>query len=62
MDLVVADLKLAGETTGRELYNWICRWHRQLPGGVVFTMSDARTEGIGALMEEERLCFYPEAV
>jgi PAS domain S-box-containing protein len=52
VDLVVTDLKMPGEVTGRELYHWICRHHPELAGRVVFTMSDARTEEVGTLLEE----------
>ena len=52
MDLVVADLKMPGEVTGRDLYDWIRQQRPELAGRVVFTMSDARGEDVGALLEE----------
>ncbi len=52
MDLVVADLKMPGEVTGRDLYEWIRRQRPELAGHIVFTMSDARSEEVTALLEE----------
>jgi len=52
VDLVITDLKMPGDVTGRDLYNWISQRHPELAGRVVFTMSDARTEEIAALLEE----------
>ena len=51
VDLVVTDLKMPGEVTGQELYRWICERRPELAGRVVFTVSDARTEEINALLE-----------
>ncbi|HEX2711611.1 MAG TPA: response regulator, partial [Candidatus Acidoferrales bacterium] len=51
VDLVVTDLKMPGEITGQELYRWICQRRPELAGRVVFTVSDARTEEINALLE-----------
>jgi len=52
MDLVITDLKMPGDITGRELYHWICRRHPELSGRVIFTMSGARAEEIAPLVEE----------
>jgi two-component system NtrC family sensor kinase len=52
VDLVITDLKMPGDVTGWDLYHWISQRHPELAGRVVFTMSDARTEEIAALLEE----------
>jgi DNA-binding NtrC family response regulator len=52
VDLVITDLKMPGDVTGWDLYNWISQRHPELAGRVVFTMSDARTEEVAALLEE----------
>ena len=52
VDLVITDLKMPGDITGHELYNWICRRHPELSGRVIFTMSDARAEDIAPLLEQ----------
>ncbi|HYL09101.1 MAG TPA: PAS domain S-box protein [Candidatus Acidoferrales bacterium] len=51
VDLVVTDLKMPGEITGKELYDWISRQHPDLAGRVVFTMSDARSDEVKASLE-----------
>jgi PAS domain S-box-containing protein len=51
VDLVVTDLKMPGEITGKELYDWISRRHPDLAGRVVFTMSDARSDEVKASLE-----------
>ena len=52
VDLVITDLKMPGDITGRELYNWICRRHPELSARVIFTMSDARATEVGPLLEQ----------
>ncbi len=52
VDLVVTDLKMPGEITGRDLYEWIRRRHPDLGGRVIFTVSGATTEEIKELIEE----------
>jgi len=52
VDLVITDLKMPGDITGRELYNWICRRHPELSARVIFTMSDARAAEVGPLLEQ----------
>ena len=52
VDLVVTDVKMPGEVTGRGLYEWICHRHPELVGRVVFTMSDSSTEEINSIIEE----------
>src|SRR5437899_7027267 len=52
VDLVVTDLKMPGEVTGRELYEWISKRDPDLASRVVFTTSDARSDEVKALAEE----------
>ena len=52
VDLVVTDLKMPGEITGRALYEWIRRQRPELAGRVVFTVSDATSEEVAALLAE----------
>jgi DNA-binding NtrC family response regulator len=52
VDLVVTDLHVPGEVTGRDLYSWICLEHPELASRVVFTMSDAGSDDIAAFLEE----------
>jgi PAS domain S-box-containing protein len=49
LDLVVADLKITGEFTGRELYDWICQHHPELSSHVIFTTSETSTEEANVL-------------
>ena len=51
VDLVVTDLKMPGEVTGRELYRWICDRYPELVNRVVFTLSDARSEEVAELRD-----------
>ena len=44
VDLVVTDMKMPGEITGRELYRWIRKHRPELSSRVIFTISDARAE------------------
>jgi len=45
VDLVVTDLKMPGEITGRALYEWIRKHRPDLEHRVVFTMSGAQVNG-----------------
>lgn len=45
VDLVVTDLKMPGEVTGRGLYDWIRKHRPELLHRVVFTMSGAQGNG-----------------
>ncbi|HEY4837752.1 MAG TPA: ATP-binding protein, partial [Candidatus Acidoferrales bacterium] len=51
VDLVVTDMKMPGETTGRALYKWIRDQRPPLAQRVVFTMSDANDEDSRDLFE-----------
>ncbi len=53
VDLVVTDLKMPGEVTGRELYEWISKRDPDLASRMVFTTSDARSDEVKALAEEK---------
>ena len=44
VDIVVTDLKMPGEITGRALYQWIRKNRPALGQRVVFTMSDANDQ------------------
>jgi PAS domain S-box-containing protein len=44
LDLVVADLKMTGDFTGREFYEWICQHRPELSCRVIFTTSGTSTE------------------
>jgi two-component system NtrC family sensor kinase len=57
VDLVVTDLKMPGEITGRALYDWIRCQHPGLSNRVVFTVSDAQGEGIASWLEQTG-CLY----
>ncbi len=52
-DLVVTDLKVPGDITGEELYQWICERYPDLGSRVVFTMSDAGNEKVKAALERK---------
>jgi CheY-like chemotaxis protein len=41
VDMVVTDLKMSGEISGRALYQWIREQRSALAPRVIFTMSDA---------------------
>jgi two-component system NtrC family sensor kinase len=51
VDLIVTDMKIPGEITGRLLYQWIRDQRPQLAPRVVFTMSDANDEDSRDLFE-----------
>ena len=44
LDLIVADLKITGDFTGRNLYDWICQHRPELSSHVIFTTSGTNTE------------------
>jgi len=50
VDLVVTDLKMPGEITGQQLYEWIVRHRPRLAGRVIFTMSDAKADEVRELL------------
>jgi DNA-binding NtrC family response regulator len=43
-DLVVVDLKMEGDFTGRDLYEWICERRREMSSRVIFTVSGTGAE------------------
>ena len=51
IDLVVTDVKMPGDISGRELYAWIEKHRPRLAGHVVFTMSDAKADDVRDLLE-----------
>jgi two-component system NtrC family sensor kinase len=51
VDLVVTDLKMPGEVTGRTLYEWIRAHRPELAHRVVFMMSDANSNESADLLE-----------
>lgn len=51
VDLVVTDMKMPGEVTGRALYQWIREYRPALAQRVVFTMSDANDQESRELFE-----------
>jgi CheY-like chemotaxis protein len=51
VDLVVTDMKMPGEISGRTLYQWIRDQRPPLAQRVVFTMSDANDEDSRDLFE-----------
>ncbi len=54
-DLVVADLKMPGEISGKDLFFWIQKHRPQLQQRFVLTMSDARQDEVRALVEQHQL-------
>ena len=52
VDLVVTDLKMPGEVTGRALYEWIRKYRPELDHQVVFTMSGAQANGTVDFLQE----------
>jgi len=62
VDLVATVLKMPARPRGRELYSWICDRHPAACRHVVFTMAYARTEEIGALVEESGSAFIQKPV
>jgi two-component system NtrC family sensor kinase len=55
LDLVVADLKMTGDFTGRDLYNWICQHRPELSSHVIFTASGTSVEEANFL-KAKRIC------
>ncbi len=51
VDLVVTDMKMPGEVTGRTLYEWIRAHRPELAHRVVFMMSDANSNESSDLLE-----------
>lgn len=56
VDLVVTDVKMAGELSGYELYDWIVKRHPELTNRVVFTMSSARSEEMSEFLQHSLCC------
>jgi two-component system NtrC family sensor kinase len=50
VDLVVTDLKMPGDVSGKALYQWICAHRPGLASRVIFTMSDSGDENVAALL------------
>ena len=55
LDLVVADLKITGDFTGRDLYDWICQHRPELSSRVILTTSGTNIEEANFL-KAERSC------
>ncbi len=55
VDLVVTDLKMPGEISGEDLFEWIREHRPALASRVVFTMSDAGDAAIRALLHRTRV-------
>ena len=55
LDLVVADLKITGDFTGRDLYDWICQHRPELSSHVILTTSGTNIEEANFL-KAERSC------
>jgi len=51
VDLVVTDMKMPGEITGRALYEWVREHRPALEHRVVFTMSDSNDQESRDLFE-----------
>jgi two-component system NtrC family sensor kinase len=52
VDLVVTDVKMPGEVSGRDLYEWIVEHRPELASRVLFTMSSTRPEEMNNLLQE----------
>ncbi len=52
VDLVVTDLKMPGEISTRDLYQWIAKRQPELANRVIFTVSDARNQEVADLLKE----------
>lgn len=52
IDVVVTDVKMPGDISGTDLYRWIAHHRPALASRVVFTMSDARSDEVRALLKE----------
>jgi DNA-binding NtrC family response regulator len=57
VDLVVTDLKMPGEVTGRGLYDWIRKHRPELLHRVVFTMSGAQGNGTVDFLRETGVAY-----
>ncbi|HEX9761007.1 MAG TPA: response regulator, partial [Candidatus Acidoferrales bacterium] len=57
VDVVVTDLKMPGAISGRHIYEWVESRRPRLHTRVVFTMSDARRDGVRELIESSG-CAY----
>ncbi|HEY4683165.1 MAG TPA: PAS domain S-box protein [Candidatus Acidoferrales bacterium] len=55
VDLVVTDLKMPGEISGKDLFFWIQKHRPQLQQRFVLTMSDARQDEVRSLVEEHHI-------
>jgi two-component system NtrC family sensor kinase len=58
LDLVVADFKITGDFTGRELYEWICQHHPGLSSHLIFTTSGTSTEEANFLKVQHNCPFF----
>src|ERR1700687_1490261 len=56
VDLVVTDVKMPGEMSGRDLYEWIVKHRPELQSRVLFTMSSTRPEEMNNLLQESGCC------
>ncbi len=52
VDLIVTDLKMPGEISGREIHRWVSQHRPELVGRVIFTMSDAQGPDVQKLLAE----------
>ncbi len=57
VDVVVTDLKMPGEITGREVYFWMEREKPELLPRLVYTVSDAGTADVRAFLERTGCAF-----
>ncbi len=57
VELVVADLKMPGEVSGKDLFFWVQKHRPHLQQRFVLTMSDARQDEVRALVEQHHLHF-----
>lgn len=57
VDIVITDLKMPGEITGREIYAWIEREKPELLPRLLYTVSDAGTPDVRAFLESTGCLF-----
>jgi two-component system NtrC family sensor kinase len=55
VDLIVADLKMPGEISGKDVFFWIQKHRPQLQQRFILTMSDARQDEVRSLLEEHHV-------
>jgi two-component system NtrC family sensor kinase len=50
VDLVITDLKMPGEISGREIYDWVKQHRPELASRIIFTMSDSHRSAVQELL------------